>query len=259
MLPGFDTAYNTRLIVVSTLAIALLAGWGLADLVERVERPRLLAVGALAAFALPVLAVLVARSPGDARFGDALRVAWGFAQAAADTGGAQRAAVGRAARVAGTRRRGGGAAGGPRERAARRQGVRRGGARAGRARPLPDRDGQQPRDPPRPRAAAGHAGDRAAAGAAPGALRGAAAAERPAAAGAGPGDALRPLRRARLRLPGRAPLRPAVAAHGRRQGGLHAADHAGRSDRRGAAHARAARASATCSSRRARRAARGCA
>ena len=36
-LPGFDTAYNTRLIVVATLALALLAGMGLGDLIERVR------------------------------------------------------------------------------------------------------------------------------------------------------------------------------------------------------------------------------
>jgi hypothetical protein len=79
-LPGFDTAYNTRLIVPATLAIALLAGWGLGDLIERVERPRLLVGGALGLFLLPFAAVLVARSPGGARFGDALKVAWGFAK-----------------------------------------------------------------------------------------------------------------------------------------------------------------------------------
>jgi hypothetical protein len=77
-LPGFDTAYNTRLIVPASLAIALLAGWGLSDLAERVERPRLLVGGALAFFLLPFAAVLTSRSPE--RLGDALKVAWGFAK-----------------------------------------------------------------------------------------------------------------------------------------------------------------------------------
>jgi hypothetical protein len=79
-LPGFDTAYNTRLIVPATLAIALLAGWGLSDLAERVERPRLLIGGAVGLFLLPFAAVLAARSPAGARLGDALQVAWGFAK-----------------------------------------------------------------------------------------------------------------------------------------------------------------------------------
>ncbi|MGH2948236.1 MAG: YfhO family protein [Solirubrobacteraceae bacterium] len=68
-LPGFDQAYNTRLIVVASLAIALLAGWGLD------ERPPLLFVGAI--WALP-LVLVVARVPLD-DLGEALSVAWGFA------------------------------------------------------------------------------------------------------------------------------------------------------------------------------------
>jgi hypothetical protein len=40
--PGFDHAYNQRLIIVGLLALALLAGWGLGDVLDGVHRPRLL-------------------------------------------------------------------------------------------------------------------------------------------------------------------------------------------------------------------------
>jgi hypothetical protein len=58
-LPGFASSYNTRLAVVPALAVALLAGWGLDDVAERVGRPRLLVGGAAALFALPIVLVVV--------------------------------------------------------------------------------------------------------------------------------------------------------------------------------------------------------
>ena len=78
-LPGFASAYNTRLAVVPALALALLAGWGLDDLAERVERPRLLVGGALVVLAVPVVLV-VARVPLE-HVGEALEVAWASAAA----------------------------------------------------------------------------------------------------------------------------------------------------------------------------------
>ena len=72
-LPGFASSYNTRLAVVPALAVALLAGWGLDDVAERVERPRLLVAGAAAIFALPV--VLVSSHVPLEQLGDALRTA----------------------------------------------------------------------------------------------------------------------------------------------------------------------------------------
>jgi hypothetical protein len=63
-IPGFHVSHNTRLIIVSTLAIALLAGWGLDDVIDGVARPRLLAGGAVAILVLPVLVALVWNDPG---------------------------------------------------------------------------------------------------------------------------------------------------------------------------------------------------
>ena len=60
--PGFHASHNTRLIIISTLAIALLAGWGLDDAIEGgARRPRLIAV---AIVVLPVLAALAWNDPG---------------------------------------------------------------------------------------------------------------------------------------------------------------------------------------------------
>jgi hypothetical protein len=66
-LPVFSSGHNTRLIVFSILAVALLAGWGLDDLsssdrFKRVAKLRTLGVGA-ALLALPVL-IVAAASPG---------------------------------------------------------------------------------------------------------------------------------------------------------------------------------------------------
>jgi hypothetical protein len=63
-IPGFHASHNTRLIIVSTLGIALLAGWGLDELIAGVTRPRLLVAGALAIVAAPVLIALAVDDPG---------------------------------------------------------------------------------------------------------------------------------------------------------------------------------------------------
>jgi hypothetical protein len=74
-LPGFHQAHNTRLAIVTLLAIALLAGWGLDDLARLPRRRGLVIAGAIAV--LPALIVLVRARPLP--LGDALRAAWGFA------------------------------------------------------------------------------------------------------------------------------------------------------------------------------------
>jgi hypothetical protein len=81
-LPVFSGGHNTRLTIFYLLCLALLAGWGLDDLLGREGSPqrRRMAV-ALAAviFVLPIAyTALRARTTVDA-LGDALRVAWGFA------------------------------------------------------------------------------------------------------------------------------------------------------------------------------------
>jgi hypothetical protein len=81
-LPLFSSGHNTRLAVLYLLCLALLAGWGLDDLVRRGVSRRVLAVaGALLAF--PVLyTVLRGRSSWDLA-GDALAVAFGIDRAPA--------------------------------------------------------------------------------------------------------------------------------------------------------------------------------
>ena len=77
--PGFDHAYNQRLIVVGLLALALLAGWGLDDLAAGVRRPRRLVAGAALLLVVPVVYVLARVDAGGAVLGDAMAVAWAFA------------------------------------------------------------------------------------------------------------------------------------------------------------------------------------
>ena len=107
--------------------------------------------------------------------------------------------------------------------AARRRGAAaRGGLRGARvararARPVPRQHGLQPGDPDRRRRAADDGRDPLSPGSA--SRTASPAFNRPViapAAAARPGDALRPLRRARLRLPGREALRRALAGHRRR-------------------------------------------
>jgi hypothetical protein len=79
--PPFSSGHNTRLAVVYLLAVAMLAGWGLDDVLARraAARPRrAVLAGAAVLLVLPVAYVaLRARTSLDA-LPEALRVAWGF-------------------------------------------------------------------------------------------------------------------------------------------------------------------------------------
>ncbi len=79
-LPGFAQAHNSRLAIVACLALALLAGWGLDELTAGRLRPsRRLATYLAAVVAVP-LVVVALRAPWEAgKLGEALAVAWGFA------------------------------------------------------------------------------------------------------------------------------------------------------------------------------------
>jgi hypothetical protein len=83
-LPGFSQSHNTRLGVLVALGLALLAGWGLDDLVRGPRRPgRALVAGLLAVVLAPVVIVLARGAPALHRVGDALAAAWAFAEPAA--------------------------------------------------------------------------------------------------------------------------------------------------------------------------------
>jgi hypothetical protein len=81
-LPLFSSGHNTRLIALSVLALALLAGWGMDDLLDRTvparHRARALAVAA-ALVLVPVVVVAVWRDTGPGALPEALRIAWLFA------------------------------------------------------------------------------------------------------------------------------------------------------------------------------------
>jgi Bacterial membrane protein YfhO len=85
-LPGLDLTYLSRLTILYLLCIALLAGWGLDDLVRwRPQGSRAVAVTAIAisVLVLPVI-VVFATGQSSLRFlGTAVKVAWSFAQAPA--------------------------------------------------------------------------------------------------------------------------------------------------------------------------------
>jgi hypothetical protein len=93
-LPGFRTAHNGRMVIFVLFALALLAGWGL----DEITRPsdvsrarRLMTVGVAAAvFCIPFVALPIAGAVEPARFGDALRVAWGFEDPPPPPGGPAR-------------------------------------------------------------------------------------------------------------------------------------------------------------------------
>ncbi len=80
-LPVFSSGHNSRLIVLYVLALALLAGWGLDDLVGGAWRERgrrLVLALAGAAVLLPALFIVAARRTSFSAIGDAIEVAWGF-------------------------------------------------------------------------------------------------------------------------------------------------------------------------------------
>jgi hypothetical protein len=84
-LPVFSSGHNTRLVVLTVLAVALLAGWGLDDLSGRVRagrsRRRATLAVAAALFVLPAVIVVAAGAISLSVIGDALEVAWSFADA----------------------------------------------------------------------------------------------------------------------------------------------------------------------------------
>src|SRR3954454_22035022 len=88
-LPGFDAARNGRLAVISVLCVAVLAAWGLDDLVAG-RRKR--AVPAVCAAILLFPCIWVAHRLDLGSLGDGLRIAWGFATPKADAGDAVRMA-----------------------------------------------------------------------------------------------------------------------------------------------------------------------
>ncbi|MDQ6915928.1 MAG: hypothetical protein M3155_08990 [Actinomycetota bacterium] len=75
VLPGFKTSYNTRLPILATLAVALLAGFGLDDVARRWpggRRGRALLFGGAAAVIVPAVAVLVHVGPSGGAVADGL-------------------------------------------------------------------------------------------------------------------------------------------------------------------------------------------
>ena len=76
-LPGFSSGHNTRLAVAFVLALALLAGWGLRELLERRQEPAraraVVAVGG-ALLVVPVIWFVAAGKSSTGAIGDALRV-----------------------------------------------------------------------------------------------------------------------------------------------------------------------------------------
>jgi hypothetical protein len=82
-LPVFSSGHNTRLIIFAMFAAALLAGWGLDDLTDAGEparrRRRVVLATAGALLLAPLLFVVVGRRAGLGDLGQALRVAWLFA------------------------------------------------------------------------------------------------------------------------------------------------------------------------------------
>ena len=79
-LPVFSSGHNTRLALLALLCIALLAGWGLDELIERrhpwERRRRLVAWTSVAIFALPLVWLALARTVSFDDLGEALEVAW---------------------------------------------------------------------------------------------------------------------------------------------------------------------------------------
>ena len=86
--PPFSSGHNTRLVVLYVLALAMLAGWGLDDLLAGRGAParrRTALWVAAGLFLLPVAYTAVRGRTSLDALPDALRVAWGFADAPALT------------------------------------------------------------------------------------------------------------------------------------------------------------------------------
>jgi hypothetical protein len=83
LLPGFSSAHNERMAILALLCLALLAGWGLDDLLAPERPPPRLRTALLAAAAtlavVPVVALVATGHAPLSSAGKALGVAWGFA------------------------------------------------------------------------------------------------------------------------------------------------------------------------------------
>lgn len=80
-LPGFSDTYNSRLTILFLMGVALLAGWGLQDIMR--SRPsgryaRAIGATSLAIFVFPIIVALATGSLSFRYFGRAFEVAWGF-------------------------------------------------------------------------------------------------------------------------------------------------------------------------------------
>jgi hypothetical protein len=79
-LPVFSSGHNTRLVVITMLALALLAGWGVDDLAQSrrlaPSRRRLAVLVAAVLLVLPLAIAIAVRASTPRVLGDALRVAW---------------------------------------------------------------------------------------------------------------------------------------------------------------------------------------
>lgn len=80
-LPGFSAAHNARMLIYFLMCLALLAGWGLDDLVAGTltrhrRRAALACAGAIAI--LPLVWMVLRGTLDVGRLGDGLKVAWGF-------------------------------------------------------------------------------------------------------------------------------------------------------------------------------------
>ncbi len=82
LVPGFAHSHNTRLVILFAFAVALLAGWGLHDMMGRPDRRRLqIALGIAAALVVVPLVAVAVRVPIDGNLGQAFAIAWGFEDA----------------------------------------------------------------------------------------------------------------------------------------------------------------------------------
>lgn len=87
-LPGFAQVHNTRLVIIFVLAVAMLAGWGLHDLLGKPDRRRLVAaLGVIGASVLVPLVAVVASRPLDGDLPRAIKMVWGLASAPIDYAG----------------------------------------------------------------------------------------------------------------------------------------------------------------------------
>ncbi len=82
-LPGFDATYLSRMTILYLLCVALLAGWGLDDLMERLfDRRCFVAAAAIpgSLLVLPVIIVVATRATSWRYLGRAVDIAWAFAR-----------------------------------------------------------------------------------------------------------------------------------------------------------------------------------